>query len=286
MATHTLEITTMIGCPLMCTYCPQDSLREAYGNDVKYLSLADFKTILDKLPKHVRLDFSGQAEPWVNPECTDMFEYAVKSGFKTAIFTTLYNWDETTVHRMGELLLNYANQVEIFKIHFPDDRGNMRGWKPSEEWEYAYIGMRTVVHQAGIHYEAMTMSDDGIDSRIHHLPGVGVSHSWSIAAHDRAGTLNHEQVQGQQLAHVPKHQRPVYCSKSKDYSQNVLLPNGEVLLCCMDYKKQHVMGNLLSKEYTEVLSGPEMQRIKKINSVAEFNAESLCKSCTDAKYIL
>ena len=96
MNEYTLEITTMIGCPLMCTYCPQDTLRTAYGSDVKYMSLEDFKTIIDKVPKHVRLDFSGQAEPWVNPACTDMFEYAVKSGFRTAIFTTLYNWDEAT----------------------------------------------------------------------------------------------------------------------------------------------------------------------------------------------
>lgn len=286
MTTHTLEITTMIGCPLMCTYCPQDTLRDAYGNDAKYLSLADFKTVIDRLPKHVRLDFSGQAEPWVNPECTDMLEYALTQGRRVAIFTTLYNWDETTVHRMGELLLNYASQVEIFKIHFPDEHGNMRGWRPSSEWDYAYVGMRTIVQQAGIHYEAMTMSDTGVDPRIHHLPGVGVSHSWSIAAHDRAGTLDHDQVGTQQLAFVPKHEKPVYCSKSAEYSQNVLLPNGEVLLCCMDYKKKHVIGNLLTDEYATVLNSEEMQKLKEINLKPEFDSASLCKSCTDARYML
>ena len=26
---NTLEITTQIGCPLMCTFCPQDKLRQA-----------------------------------------------------------------------------------------------------------------------------------------------------------------------------------------------------------------------------------------------------------------
>ena len=28
-----MELTTMIGCPLMCTFCPQDALRTQYGVD-------------------------------------------------------------------------------------------------------------------------------------------------------------------------------------------------------------------------------------------------------------
>jgi len=42
MDNRTLEITTMIGCPLMCTYCPQDELRSVYGDDIKYLTLKNF----------------------------------------------------------------------------------------------------------------------------------------------------------------------------------------------------------------------------------------------------
>ena len=29
----TMEITTMVGCPLMCTFCPQDGLKNSYGKD-------------------------------------------------------------------------------------------------------------------------------------------------------------------------------------------------------------------------------------------------------------
>jgi hypothetical protein len=282
MNAYTLEITTMIGCPLMCNYCPQDSLRDAYGDDVKYMSLADFKTIVDKLPLTVRLDFSGQAEPWVNPECTDMFEYAMQRGFRTAIFTTLYNWDEATVHRMGELLFNYAKQIDIVKIHFPDDQGNMKGWKPSEEWNYAFAGVTAVVQAAGIHYEAMTMSDHGVHPAIQNLPGVGVSHSWSIAAHDRAGTLDTDSVKTQPIAFSPKHNYPVKCSKTDLYNQGVLLPNGEVLLCCMDYDKKHVMGNLLEQDYADLPTNPAMKRLLELNALPYYTDESLCKSCTDA----
>ena len=53
----------MIGCPLMCTYCPQDNLRDAYGDDVKYMTFDTFRTAIDRLPWDVRIDFSGMAEP-------------------------------------------------------------------------------------------------------------------------------------------------------------------------------------------------------------------------------
>jgi radical SAM protein with 4Fe4S-binding SPASM domain len=279
---YQIEITTMIGCPLMCTYCPQDNLRDVYGDDVKYMSFDDFKIMIDKVPEYVRIDFSGQAEPWVNPDCSDMLEYVLEKGHRVAIFTTLYNWDEQTVHRVGEIVLRYADKFDIFKIHFPDAAGNMKGWKHSEEWEYAYIGMRTILQTAGVHYEAMTMSDDGIHPSIQHLPGAAPSHRWDIAAHDRAGLLNKEQVKGQVIKLTPRHEGPVVCGKTILYNQGVLLPNGEVLLCCMDYDKKHVMGNLLTDSYDDILNGPAMQKLLELNKLPHFTNETLCKSCVDA----
>ena len=77
----TLEITTVVGCPLMCTFCPQDALKKSYaGGSDKYLSLETFATVLDKVPEHVQLDFSGMSEPWANPDATRMVELALQRG--------------------------------------------------------------------------------------------------------------------------------------------------------------------------------------------------------------
>jgi radical SAM protein with 4Fe4S-binding SPASM domain len=246
------------------------------------MRLEDFKTMIDKVPLNVRLDFSGQAEPWVNPACTDMFEYAMQKGFKTAIFTTLYNWDEDTVHRMGELLVKYADQIEILKFHFPDEAGNMKGWKHSEAWEYAYIGLTTILGHTGIYSEAMAMSDHGVHPAIRHLPGIGMSHSWSVAAHDRAGTLDTDKVKAQPVKFGPKHTGPIKCSKTEYYNQNVLLPNGEVAICCMDYAKKHIVGNLLEHSYEKIFTSPGMQYLLEQNAKTGYTNNTLCRSCTDA----
>jgi radical SAM protein with 4Fe4S-binding SPASM domain len=158
----------------------------------------------------------------------------------------------------------------------------MKGWRPSEEWNYAFAGITAVVQAAGIHYEAMTMSDHGVHPAIANLPGVGVSHSWSIAAHDRAGTLDREQVGQQPVSFVTRHDYPIKCSKTDLYNQGVLLPNGEVLLCCMDYAKKHVIGNLLEQNYEDLSNTPAMKRLLELNALPYYTDESLCKSCTDA----
>jgi sulfatase maturation enzyme AslB (radical SAM superfamily) len=234
-----MEITTMIGCSLMCNFCPQDNLRDMYGNDVKYMSLDTFKTALSKVPKNTRIDFSGMAEAWINPAATDMLEHALVSGHNVAIYTTFYNWNIETAERVIKLLYRYRAQIEVLSVHFPDEYGNMRGWKYSTEWEAVF--------------------------------------------HDRAGSLNKEQVKEQPVNFITRHERPVSCSKTANYDQHVLLPNGDVVLCCMDYDLKHVIGNLVRDSYDDLYTGSPMVNLIRENMKSCYSAASLCKSCTDAK---
>ena len=273
----------MIGCPLMCNFCPQDNLRDAYGKtDPKYMSLATFRTAVDKLPWDTRIDFSGMAEAWVNPQCSEMLAYALSRGHNVAIYTTLYSWSRDTVDQVSDLLIEYANQVEVFSIHFPDEYGNMRGWKHSQDWEYAFHAMSQIVQHLGIKLEAMTMSDHG---RIHRdLDHLGIQlYNWF--GHDRAGSLNKEQVKDQPVNFITRHESPVICGKAPNYNQTVLLPNGDVVLCCMDYDNKHILGNLITQEYKDLFRGPEMLTILQENARSCYSSNSLCKSCTDAKAV-
>ena len=53
------------------------------------LLFENFKLILSKVPQYVRIDFSGMAEPWANPEATSMLADTLEQGFNVAIYTTL-----------------------------------------------------------------------------------------------------------------------------------------------------------------------------------------------------
>jgi hypothetical protein len=273
-----MELTTMIGCPLMCTFCPQDNLRTQYGTSEKYMSQVDLTKMLVKLPKNTRIDFSGMSEPWANPECTSMLEEVLYMGFNVAIYSTLYGM--TDPERVRKVLEEHPNQVEVIMLHLPDANGNMKGWKNSEEWQRAaaIISHTNVPCRVG----AMTMDRNGI---VHPELQSMVGQLAGWVGHTRADSLNLEQIAGQAISITPHNKFSLTCRSTPFYDRNVLLPDGSVVLCCMDYDLKHIIGNLLEQTYDEVMQGKPLQDLVAINEVSEFNKCSICKSCENVRKI-
>jgi adenine C2-methylase RlmN of 23S rRNA A2503 and tRNA A37 len=90
-----IEITTTIGCPVMCSFCPQVSLIKNFKlqNSLKFndkvLLFDRFKKVADKLPQWVDIHFSGMSEPYASKDCTKMIKYAIDKGHKISVYTTL-----------------------------------------------------------------------------------------------------------------------------------------------------------------------------------------------------
>lgn len=276
-----LEFTLMVGCPLKCTFCPQDSLRGIYGTtNAKYMSLENFKKILAKVPSHVRIDFSGMAEPWANPDATEMLRHALESGFSVAVYTTLYGMSREDGVAVVDMLKQHAAQIEVLCLHLPDRNGNMRGWRHGSEYEanlraFIALGMSNVLPQ----FEVMTMDASGnIHKDLEHL-GIKLG-SW--VGHTRAGNVLEDSVGKQAMSETPEHHGAVCCSFTPFYDQNVCLPNGDVVLCCMDYSLKHKVGNLLEEDYYAMFRGAGLSRLIAENMDPNFSRESLCKTCDRA----
>ena len=278
-----LEITTMVGCPLMCTFCPQAGLKAAYQPERhnKYLSLVNFQTMLAKVPAHVRIEFSGMSEPWANRECTDMLRHALEDGRRIAIYTTLYGMSESDADQVIGLMKKHRAQIEILCLHLPDANANMKGWKYSAEWERIFLRFKTFVDERYFpSVSMMTMDGTGrIHERLAHLKiRLG---KWN--GHTRAGSLNGENVGDQTLIESPQHHVPVTCKSTPFYDNNVLLPNGDVVLYCMDYNLKHVIGNLMQQDYYDIWKTDAFLNLVDINRRHAFSDCSICKSCTVAE---
>jgi radical SAM protein with 4Fe4S-binding SPASM domain len=59
-----------------------------------------------------------------------------------------------------------------------------------------------------------------------------------------------------------------------------VLPNGDVVLCCMDYGLKHKLGNLLVNSYEDILNSEEFKKVKL--SMDDDNIESICRYCYKA----
>ena len=280
MTTATLEITTMLGCPLKCTFCPQDQLKAAYGKlSDKYMSLETFSTVLNKLPLHVRVDFAGMAEPWVNPHATEMLRAALERGHRVAIYTTLYNMSvDDSIYITTDLLPKYESQIEVVCLHLPDENMNMRGYKGSDQYRHVLMNFLSIASSFP-RLTAMTMDKSG---RIHPdlrdmIPNLN---AWK--GHSRAGSLGEEQTKKLDAMVPPQKDFPLVCAKTPFYDQNVLLPNGDVALCCMDYGLTTILGNLLTHDYWDLFSSHELLKLRMENQKPGFSKCSICKSCERA----
>jgi len=247
-----LEITTHIGCPLNCTDCPQALLKSKYRGR-KTMTLADYKKAIDKVPTDVRIDFSGMCEPFVNKHCTDMIIYAAEKGHPLALYTTL----------QGATLEDWVRirkyQFEVVTIHLPDQEGRSH-FKITDEylevlnaWDCMNYSCHGTVHEK---------------VRPYMKPRNLITYM-----HDRAGNVEcrpHRDIDPN---------RSLTCATSgKAMDHNVLLPDGTVIMCCMDYGMTGVFGNLFEQTYDEVLYSEAATAMR--NTLNQ--GESICRHCTNA----
>jgi hypothetical protein len=270
-----LEITTRIGCKCNCVYCPQSLLISQYynrngaENPDKVMSFDTFKTCVDKLPQGTRIDFSGMAEPWLNPECTKMVLYAHEQHFPIAIYSTLVGMSREDFDQIKDI------PCEEFVVHIPDDKSNAH-IEVTEEYiallnqvmEYLQADGRKLVTgvscHAGIHPDIKSAVPR--DSKL------------ITEIHNRAGNVEAEYVESK----VNKGE--IVCINCEDdMHHNVLLPDGTLLLCCMDYGMKHILGNLLLQSYEEIHESEEARRVQ--SGLKDDTIDILCRNCVNASNI-
>ncbi len=61
----------------------------------------------------------------------------------------------------------------------------------------------------------------------------------------------------------------------------VLLPNGDVALCCMDYSLAHVLGNLRDMPHRELYKGDAFQKI--LLALKDESMALICRKCEIAE---
>lgn len=72
---------------------------------------------------------------------------------------------------------------------------------------------------------------------------------------------------------------PIKCDDNR-HMQNVLLPNGDVVLCCMDYGLEYKLGNLIQYDYVSLFNSSNFRRI--IQGMKDDSMSIICRRCNRA----
>ena len=59
--------------------------------------------------------------------------------------------------------------------------------------------------------------------------------------------------------------------------QNVLLPNGDVVLCCMDWSAEYVLGNLKRDQFEDLYRSETFRRV--LRGLKDPSVDILCRTC-------
>ncbi len=258
-----LEITTKIGCKNACIYCPQDKLMKAYRkrSNLLEMSFDVFKKCIDKVPSNVQICFCGMSEPWLNPECTKMMLYAYKKEHDISVNTTLVGMKLRDADLFTSIPFEYFNVHLPSKEHYEQIDVDEHYLKILKKISKSNIKVSFILQSGMLHPKVQSLIKKEI---------------YPQGLFTRAGNIKIKHIP------LPKRKRGVmWCFQN--LSRHILLPNGDVGLCCMDYGLKHILGNLLSSDYDSLFQSKEFRKIKK--GLLDESLDILCRYCQNALHI-
>jgi iron-sulfur cluster protein len=221
------------------------------------MSFDTFTKSLQTVPGSVDIHFLGMAEPWLNPECTRMVLHAHEKGHRLSVSTTLAGMRSADIDAVGHI------PFDAFILHVPsnDDRMNIKV-------DAHYIDLLNHLRGSRIQHLKFKRFGDPHPDLEPVLQGIEAA-DWPMM--NRANNLASDGIRP-----TTRIKGRISCHRKRN---NVLLPNGDVALCCNDYGLQHILGNLLEDSYDELFHGEEFWRIRA--GMNDDHAETLCRYCSE-----
>ena len=257
-----VQITSAMGCPVGCEYCPQSTLSENRAGRKHSLEAVDFEKYLQNIPLDTLLRWTGYSEPILAKEFPEMVSCAHKKGYKQLISTTLvgprrcldflevfpgfihFNFHlQDMDNKMPGLIVN-GKYIDTFKRIFTAQlkRARLNPLKITIQcWGRAFHPLiskaidecASECSYSNEEIEQMTRISDLLSSR---------SGKANVSAFRRKALKKYSQ---NDLSYI------YFCGK-KSLSNPVLLPNGELNICCDNYSLEGIKGSLSDSNLVDV----------------------------------
>jgi hypothetical protein len=240
------------------------------------------------------------SEPFLNPACADMIVYAYEKGHKLFLYTTLVGMNYEHLEKIKNV--KFENGLIL---HLPDADGNAKIPLTQE-----YLRMLTdffKYFEKQIHSGKYVSRKVSIHGAIHpkaekYLKAEGIEISNyknnTVKYFTRAGNMEVDNPEflitkqpvpdgrikcvgnfrSIEESVIINKDNEVYFDNQKVYE---LIPNGNVVLCCMDFGLKHILGNLKECDYKALFTNnPEWDFIQK--GMNDSSMDILCRKCESA----
>ena len=176
--------------------------------------------------------------------------------------------------------LLFAGDLKRLNLHLPDEHGHMKMRVDAqylEGVEYAMSLMRP--DKDGVHFigtpnakvlEFITSKSSSCSSKL----SEGIEFNIQELVNTRASNVPHNPITPILLEDQPNRGGAMYCG-GKRFTQPNVLPNGMLVLCCMDYSLEEVHGDLSESKLTDLLSENVIDLAHRISC----RSKNLCSKC-------
>ena len=263
-----IEITTKLGCDIQCKFCPQQVLYQTYFKEDKrrktYMDMEIFEQCISHIPKNSIVTFAGFSEPFLNKDCVDMILMAHERGFGIELFTTFVGVTEDDLYKIKDV------PFELITFHIPDEMG------------YSKIDMTEEYIKVVDRILDLNKADGTSFIDLANCQSIPSKKFMEIANRrlyvkldtlcDRAGNL----TEGEFIK-VDRRFGQIVCAASRNMDHFVVLPDGEVVLCNMDFGMQYDIGNLSFMTYDDIINSDSYMRI--LEQMKTEDSNLICRNC-------
>lgn len=257
-----LEISSTIGCAMMCSYCPQE-LHKANGKTFeKMLQVETLKKVINNIEKNTVIHWTGYSEALGNKKFPEFSELLKKNGNPQLINTTMHG------HSNCVEFLKESNNFFQILLHLPDNKNYMK-LKVSEKYlknleDVIKFQSKSIKDNLFV----LGFGDDlqlEVKELINKLTAEGYLKDKNISIskhlHTRAGDRSAENIGPEFHNNLNKENKNnnslFYCS-IKRLNMGVLIPDGRVSLCSHDYSLKYFKGDLKEKKLSEIYENKEV----------------------------
>lgn len=251
-----LNITATSACTAGCVYCPQPQFQAAMAGRPAYLSRQEFAALLPRLAgtQFDGFSFGGFSEPFENPDIVALLRLAAAQPFVGSV--SLYtNGEALTPDTVEELQDVRLARVDVSCHGFDAEtyRRTRRGLDPAKVRDNV---MHLLRHRRNIAELVISVTGPfGRESALEALAALCRQSGARLERrplHSRAGLLRVGR-------RAPAPPGPFRCAKF-DFRKPVLVPGGDLSLCCQDFSLDLVIGNLHRQTFDEIMTGSPLRR--------------------------
>ena len=250
-------------CNLRCTFC---FVTEGMTRKEGFMDFGLFKKVIDDCPDLEHLCMHNWGEPLLHKEIFKMFEYAHDAGVKFIVMNT--NGTLLTDKIIGKIVDSPLNIIrfsidgsaETFErirgVELEKIEKNIMKLKSEKEKRRPELSM-------GVVFTVEEETQEDVDPFISHWESV----------------MDHVRTQPK-LIQSPRDE-PCPEPFGKDYGKLVVLWDGTVIPCCVDYNATLKLGSAVHDNVQNLWNGREIERLRSQHERGKY--PDVCVNCNECK---